>query len=205
MTEDEAQEWIIARHGVECHARLARLVALVVAEASQQNLVAPSTIDKMWARHIVDSAQLLYLTPTADAGLWIDIGSGAGFPGLVIAALGERPMLLVEPRRRRATFLTEAVETLGLTNHVDVIQASVERLDRAAAVISARAVAPLTTLFELAAKCRHQRTSWVLPRGRSAAEEVANLRTAWHGTFHVEHSVTDPQSRIVVASGVSRR
>lgn len=205
MTEDEAQEWIIARHGIERHAQLDRLVTLVVAEATQQNLVAPSTIDEMWARHIVDSAQLLDLTTTADAGLWIDIGSGAGFPGLVIAALVERPVLLVEPRRRRATFLIEAVETLGFARHVEVAQASVERLDRPAAVISARAVAPLAILLELAVKCQHPKTTWVLPRGRGAAEEVANLRTAWHGTFHVEHSVTDPQSLIVVASGVSRR
>ena len=101
MTEDEARSWIRARWGVPRETLLARLVAGILAESSSQNLIAPSTIDAIWSRHVVDSAQLLDFATTHEGG-WLDIGSGAGFPGLVIACLRDAPIILCEPRRRRA-------------------------------------------------------------------------------------------------------
>jgi 16S rRNA (guanine527-N7)-methyltransferase len=204
VTEAEAQRWIEARFGPAGLAAMEQLVAIVTAEAARQNLVAPSTLPAMWTRHVVDSAQLLTLTDDRD-GVWLDIGSGAGFPGLVVAALSSRTVLLVEPRRKRADFLKDAAEALGLSDRVQVTCDTVQAVTVPASIISARAVAPLTMLFDLASACASSATQWILPKGRSAREEVAIAEQAWRGVFHVEHSITDPESLIVLASGVSRR
>ena len=204
MTEDEAKGWIRERFGVEGEARMAELARLVIDEATRQNLIAPSTLDAIWSRHIVDSAQLLHFAAEAP-GDWLDIGTGAGFPGLVVAGLTERRMILVEPRKRRAQFLEIAAGALGLSNRVSVLAGRVEAVGEPVTVISARAVAPLTELFASALQCSRRKTLWVLPKGRTAREEVAVAQQTWHGVFHVEHSVTDPESLIVLAKGVSRR
>lgn len=195
----------MARYGSVAFAALAKLAELVRAEARLQNLVASSTLATMWGRHLVDSAQLVDFCAEAAPGPWVDIGSGAGFPGLVVALLSDRPVVLLEPRRSRARFLAAAAFNLGISERVEVHQANVEQVTIAAAIISARAVAPLGKLFEIGITCATPQTSWVLPKGRSAHEEVASAAAAWHGVFHVEQSITDPQSLIVLASGVSRR
>lgn len=138
-------------------------------------------------------------------GSWIDVGSGAGFPGLVVALLTDRPILLVEPRRRRADFLSATANALGLGNRVTVHCARVEDISVAAEVISARAVASLDSLFTWASQCASSATHWVLPKGRSALADVAAAQINWDGVFHVKHSITDPDSLIVLASGVTRR
>jgi 16S rRNA (guanine527-N7)-methyltransferase len=74
-----------------------------------------------------------------------------------------------------------------------------------ASVISARAVASLSAIFDAALPCSRRKTLWILPKGQSAPEEIATARQTWHGVFHVEHSITDPTSLIVLAKGVSRR
>jgi 16S rRNA (guanine527-N7)-methyltransferase len=206
VTEDDARTWIADGFGEPALAAMERLVDLISAEAGEQNLVAPSTLPTIWARHIVDSAQLLgYATAADENGLWLDIGSGAGFPGLVIAALTLRPVILVEPRKRRAEFLQRAAEVLDLGDRVTVRCAQVQAVAVPASVISARAVATLGNLFDWASGCASSPTRWILPKGRSARDEVAVARQAWHGVFHVEHSITDPESLIVLASGVARR
>lgn len=208
MIEDEARDWIAARFGKVGIDRLERFAALVIAESEEQNLIARSTIPEIWARHIVDSAQLIdHAGGFRDGGLWLDIGSGAGFPGLVIAVLTERPVVLAEPRKRRVAFLTAVAEALGVADRVTVFTGKVDalRTSTSAAVISARAVAPLTNLLEGAINCASPETIWVLPKGQSARDEVAIAQRAWHGMFHVEHSVTNPESLIVVARGVVRR
>jgi 16S rRNA (guanine527-N7)-methyltransferase len=204
VTEDEARHWLRERFGEPGEARMDVLASLVSGEAVSQNLVAPSTLATMWSRHIVDSAQLIGLAAESD-GDWLDIGTGAGFPGLVVAALTDRAVTLVEPRRRRAAFLAEAAETLGITNQVTVIASKVEGVTMSAAVISARAVSALALLFGSAIQCSRRKTLWILPKGQSAREEIATAEQTWHGVFHVEHSVTDSNSLIVLAKGVSRR
>lgn len=205
MTEAEAQAWIADRFGIAGAAVMERFAAIVVAENARQNLIAPSTVADIWNRHIVDSAQLIGLADGAPAGEWIDIGSGAGFPGLVIAALTERRVCLVEPRKRRAEFLLEVVNALGIADRTTVMCSRIEKISRPVALISARAVGPLTELFAWARGCSTPETRWILPKGRTAREEVAIAEQGWHGVFHVEHSLTDPESLIVLASGVSRR
>jgi 16S rRNA (guanine527-N7)-methyltransferase len=204
VTEEEAQGWIEERHGAAGVAAMTQLAALVRAEATRQNLIAPSTLDEIWARHIVDSAQLIPLAD-ADPGHWLDIGTGAGFPGLVVTALSERPMWLIEPRKRRADFLSACCEALGVTSRTTVVTGKIERAKAHAEVISARAVASLGELLGAAQHCSTWNTLWLLPKGRSAREEIASAQQSWHGAFHVEHSVTDPESLIVIAKEVTRR
>jgi len=204
MTEDDAKAWIGDRFGHAGEGRMADLAQIVSHEAGRQNLIAPSTLEAIWSRHIVDSAQLIGLAQDTE-GDWLDIGTGAGFPGLVVAALTDRRVVLVEPRKRRAEFLKAAAESLGVANRVDIVTAKVEAVSEPVAVISARAVAPLSSLFASAIQCSRRKTLWILPKGRNAREEVAVAEQTWHGMFHVEHSITDPESLIVLAKGVSHR
>ena len=205
MIDADARQWIVDRFGVSRETLLASLAEIVRIGASQQNLIAPSTLDSLWSRHIMDSAQLLTLSGGIE-GLWLDIGTGAGFPGLVIACLRPAPMLLCEPRKRRAQFLEAAAARLGLS-HVRVVAAKVESLSlpQAASVISARAVSSLTGLLASAEHVSARDTLWLLPKGRGAREEVAEARKTWQGSFHVEQSLTQPDSLIVTARGMARK
>jgi 16S rRNA (guanine527-N7)-methyltransferase len=204
MTEDEARAWIRERFGVGGEGAMARFADLVIDESARQNLIAPSTLDTIWSRHIVDSAQLIGLAAESE-GDWLDIGTGAGFPGLVVAALTTRRTILVEPRKRRVEFLQSAAEALGIADRVSVVASKVESVNEPVAVISARAVSYLGSLFTSAVQCSRRKTLWILPKGRTAREEVAVAEQTWHGVFHVEQSITDPESLIVLAKGVSRR
>lgn len=180
--------------------RLERFAAMVVAENERQNLIAASTIPTLWVRHIADSAQLLALD-TDGAGLWVDLGSGPGLPGLVVAILSERPMLLIESRKRRCEFLRAVADELGL-EHVEVAEAPLERVEtRPAGTISARAFAPLDRLIGLSARFSTESTRWLLPKGRNAVKELALLPPAWQRMFHVEQSRTDGESQILVGQG----
>lgn len=203
MTEDEARAWLDA-HGWWAGAvgeRLRGFVALVLDEADRQNLISAASREQMWARHIVDSAQLLPLAQAGQGdagGLWVDLGTGAGFPGLVIACLRDAPMQLVEVRPLRVAFLQRCVDALGLT-HVHVIGSKVEkcRVDAPAQVISARAYAPLDRLLASAVHLCDEKTLWLLPKGRQGEKELEIVRRDWQAAFHVEQSITDPESVIV--------
>jgi len=188
----------------ETFGRIEAFVELLTTAAAEQNLIARSTLDGIWERHILDSAQLVRFEPHAGAS-WLDIGSGAGLPGLVVALLVEGPVTLVEPRRLRADFLSHATEKLGLSDRVTVDQAKVERLAGRFDVITARAVASLPRLLEISSHLSTKKTVWVLPKGRSARTELAEAQQAWQGAFHVERSATDADSYIVVADGVGKR
>ena len=183
----------------ETFEKLEIYAALLREESHRQNLVSASTLDQLWERHILDSAQLVRFEPHAGAS-WVDIGSGAGLPGIVIACLVEGPVSLVEPRRLRVEFLHNVCESLRL--NVRLIASKVERAQGKYEVITARAVANLTQLLKISAHLSTRKTVWALPKGRGAAEELAEARRTWQGVFHVEQSVTDADSRIVVATGV---
>ncbi len=203
MTEEDARTWALARFDTDAIERLDRLAAIVTVESDQQNLIARSTLETIWARHVVDSLQLAPLAPAM--GDWLDIGTGAGFPGLALAAVQpDRRFVLVEPRRLRADFLRETAAALALPR-VEVVTGKVEKVRDKAAVISARAVAQVAPLIASAIQCASNETLWLLPKGRSAREEVARAKQRWHGMFHVEQSITDPESSIVIARGVRAR
>ncbi len=203
MTEEEARSWIAERYGEEVLGRFERFVELLLAENRQQNLISKASEAEIWVRHILDSAQLARLAETA--GSWLDVGSGAGLPGIVLACLSERPILMVEPRRRRVEFLECAIAALGL-GHAHVRQAEIERMssERFDAV-TARAYAPLPKIFQSTVQLTTPSTIWVLPKGRSAERELDEAREAWQGVFHVEQSLTDADARIIVARDVRPR
>jgi len=194
----------VARRDVsrETFEKLDAYAALLREESRRQNLISTSTLDHLWERHILDSAQLVRFEPHRRAS-WVDIGSGAGLPGIVIACLVVGPVTMVEPRRLRAEFLHRVCESLGLS--ATVLLGRSERAGGKYDVITARAVANLAKLLEISAHLSTRKTTWVLPKGRSAEHELAEAQQAWQGAFHVERSVTDSESRIVVVTGVRSR
>ena len=208
MEEAEAREWLSASNVPrETVQRLEHFILFLRDTNLHHNLIARSTVNALWSRHVVDSAQLLTLADDS-RGPWLDVGSGAGLPGLVLAILGAEDMTLVEPRRLRADFLCQAVEKVGLNRSVKVVADRVERMAPGTtpyAVITARAVAPLPTLFAAARHLSDPTTIWLLPKGRSAAEELEAARQSWHGEFRLQPSVTDPAAAIVVARNVYPR
>jgi len=200
VNESEARVWIETRYGSDKLPPLERFVAALLEANQTQNLISKATESAIWSRHILDSAQLERLAP--QAATWLDIGSGAGLPGIVLAILTAKPILLVEPRRKRVEFLEQVRERLGLA-HARVRQANVERIaGEVFAAVTARAYAPLPAIFSSTVQLTDASTIWVLPKGRSAERELAEARRTWQGVFHVEQSLTDEEARIIVATGV---
>ena len=206
-SESAAKEWLstLPECDVTAMERLELLVRLLAEENSQQNLVSVASLDEVWQRHIVDSAQLLAHVPRGTCSPWMDLGSGAGFPGLVVAAMRpECRIVLVESRNRRADWLLRACEQLELAA-VDVAATRLERMEsRPVSVISARAFAPLEKLLELSARFSTESTRWLLPKGRSAREELSSLG-GWNHLFHVEQSLTDSESGVIVGTLLGRK
>ncbi|MFO6431219.1 16S rRNA (guanine(527)-N(7))-methyltransferase RsmG [Erythrobacter sp. W302b] len=203
-TEDEARAYVAGLTDAAGMTRLEAFAALVLAENQRQNLIAKPTEPQLWQRHIADSAQLIEnvsretLGPNAQ-GPWLDLGSGPGFPGIVIAALcPNMPVVLVESRARRVEFLEAVIAALNLPK----CRVEGQRLERVtpfpARAISARAFAPLSKLLELSAPFSTRATAYVLPKGRSAAQELETLKPSIRAMFHVKHSLTDPDAGIIV-------
>lgn len=199
MTEDEARLWLSANLDVsrETEEKLGAFVAFLIEEAKLQNLISAATLNHIWARHLVDSAQLLRFA--GKTGSWIDLGSGAGFPGLVIALLSDHRVTLVESRARRIDYLSRAVDFLGLNDRVCVAGSSIERVETAPfSVISARAFAPLPRLLDLAVRFSTVKTLWLLPKGKNAGKELHEAHGRWILDFNVETSITDSEAGILV-------
>ncbi|WP_144097072.1 16S rRNA (guanine(527)-N(7))-methyltransferase RsmG [Croceicoccus sediminis] len=200
-SDDEvwSKDWLRKRVGASDDDldRLETLLSLLVLETEKQNLIAKGTVPFAWSRHIVDSAQLLTHVPR-ETGTWLDLGTGAGFPGLVCAALMQScHFTLAEQRPLRTEWLQRAADAMRLDN-VDIVTANVSQLpDTKYDAISARAFAPLPRLLRLSAAFSTKATEWLLPKGRSAKQELEDLK-GWRHMFHVEQSVTDPQSGIII-------
>ena len=201
--EAGARGWL--RDTLHCDARamarLERMVDLLREENAAQNLVSARSLDEVWVRHVADSAQLLSVSRGTSAP-WLDLGSGAGFPGLVIAALDPtREVVLVDSRTKRADWLQRAKTALELDN-VRVEGTRLELLPTiSAGVISARAFAPLPRLIAISARFSTPETTWLLPKGRNGAIELAQMPKSTQEMFHVEPSLTDPDAVILVGHG----
>lgn len=175
------------------------------------NLVAPSTLDAIWHRHFADSAQLAPLIPKSAERL-VDLGSGAGFPGLVLAiVLAEarpRQHLFIESDSRKAAFIREAARTTGVA--VDIV---VDRIEKTATqrklarfdVVTARALAPLRELCALAQPLVAQGGTCLFPKGRDAISERDEARQSWAFEDELVPSITDENARIIVLRGLVGR
>lgn len=209
MIDDEAhaRQWLARLP--ECNKtaldRLECLVALLREENQRHNLVSRGSMEEVWRRHVVDSAQLLTHVSRETSAPWLDLGTGAGFPGLVIGALlPEAPVWMVESRARRIDWLERASEAMGLTG-TQVFGQRLETVGRCeAGVISARAFAPLDKLLDLSARFSTSATTWLLPKGVSAQHELEEL-IGWSHTFRVEPSLTDPRAGIIVGNLTGRK
>ncbi len=199
-TESQAREFVagLPHSNVEAMERLDHLARLLAEENGRQNLVSAASLDQVWLRHIADSAQLLIHVPRETSGPWLDLGTGAGFPGLAIACLlPDVEVLMVESRARRIEWLERAAESLEL-KHAKVIGSRLELVEaRAVRTISARAFAPLDKLLALSARFSTPDTIWLLPKGRSTRQELQEL-TGWNHMFHVEQSLTGADAGIIV-------
>lgn len=188
----------------ETFGRIALFADMLRDESQRQNLVSAATLDALWDRHILDSAQLVRFEPSAGAS-WVDIGSGAGLPGMVIALLVSGPVTLVEPRRLRTEFLARAVDALGLSGRVEIVRGKAEKATGTFDVITARAVAATTKLLEISTHLSTGKSQWVLPKGRGAQSELAEARRNWQCEAEIVPSRTDPESGILLLRDVRAR
>jgi len=205
VTDNErALIWLRDELGVsrETEAYLTSYTQMLLDEAEQQNLIAASTRDTIWARHIVDSAQLILLAGAQAGKHWLDLGSGPGLPGIVIALCCDCQVTLVESRARRVIFLESVVRELDLTDQVTINGCRLEVKESGPHdVITARAFAPLPKLLDLSLRFSTATTKWLLPKGKNAVNELANLPEHWQNMFHVKHSVTSEDAQILVGTG----
>lgn len=198
--ERDAREFVASLCDADAMARLELLKRELLEENHRQNLVSRPSEGALWQRHIADSAQLLRFVPRETSGPWLDLGTGAGFPGLVIAAMRpELTVILVESRARRIEWLARMIEELQLAK----CRVEGRRLELVkpfpARIISARAFAPLEKLLRLSAPFSTSETVWLLPKGRSAAQELHEIPAKARRKFHVEQSLTDSEAGIIVS------
>lgn len=192
--------------------RLETYEALIRRWQKAVNLVAPNTLDHIWHRHFADSAQILALAPPY-ATRYIDLGSGAGFPGLVMAILlaEKNPaarVTLVESDQRKTAFLREVARCTATT--VDILctriqTASTQLESNRADVITARALAPLDKLLGLAAPLFGSGTTGLFPKGREARREIDEARKVWDFDHELAPSITDAEAAVVVIRNLRPR
>jgi 16S rRNA (guanine527-N7)-methyltransferase len=189
--------------------RLTRFIALLCERQLRMNLVASSTIPQVWTRHVADSLQLLALAP--DARRWVDLGSGAGFPGIVIAcALADMPgahLDLVESIGKKVAFLGEAVAATGApaTVHHARIEAVAPELAGHVDIVTARALAPLSSLLTMINPFMEKGAKALLHKGQDVDAELTEAAKYWNIDYDAVPSQTDPRGRILVVRRLKRR
>jgi 16S rRNA (guanine527-N7)-methyltransferase len=190
----------------ETTARLDRFVELLIAWQQHTNLIARSTMPTLWTRHVADSLQLVGLAP--NARVWADLGSGGGFPGLVIAcALAETEgahVHLVESIGKKATFLRDAVRVTGApaTVHAMRIDEFVDKSRESLDVVTARALAPLPELLRMAYPLLKRGALGLFPKGQDVAVELTEAAKCWRIQSSLIQSRTDSKGQIVIVRGV---
>ena len=206
LSADRARALELVPVSRETTERLDRFVSLVVERNRMTNLIAASTVPHIWTRHVADSLQLLSL---AQGRIWADLGSGGGFPGLAIAcALAGSPehtVHLVESRERKAAFLTEAVQTVGLPAivHTARIEDIAERLPPID-IVTARAVAPLPKLLGYVYPLVKKGAKALLMKGQDVKAELTQASRYWRIACELVPSKTDSAGRIMIVSALER-
>ncbi len=193
--------WVVADVSRETSERLATFADLLIHWNTRINLVSAGDIEQIWSRHIADSLQLL---PDLAAGPgFIDLGSGGGFPGLVLAIATGQPVILIESDRRKASFLREAAratatDAIVLAQRIDDVDLPPSQ------IVTARALAPLPQLLEWASRLLAPDGICLFLKGRRAASELTAAQTEWHMTVSKRQSRTDPDGVILRLSELRR-
>lgn len=193
----------------ETLARLDRLVPVLLQWQAATNLIGPATIPELWTRHIADSLQLLDLAPQSRT--WIDLGSGGGFPGLVVAcAMADHDgaaVHLVESNGKKAAFLREASRIVGLPTHVNNVRIEdyVKRPMILADSITARALAPVKTLLGYVQPLMHPGAQALFLKGQDIDTELVDAALCWDIESDLVSSKTSPGGRILIVRAVTPR
>jgi 16S rRNA (guanine527-N7)-methyltransferase len=193
----------------ETVARLDRFVALLLKWQQITHLIAPSTVPTLWTRHIADSLQLLALAP--DAEIWVDLGTGGGFPGLVIACAlygkSGRLVHLVEGSTKKAGFLREAVAATQAPAVVHAVRMEkfVESFAGRPDIVTARAVSPLSLLLGQCRPLLKRGALGLFPKGQDVGAELTEASKCWRMTVDLVPSRTDPKARIVTVRALEPR
>ena len=185
--------------------RLDTYAGLLVKWQAKINLVGPATLPDLWRRHFLDSAQLLPLLPAA-AGTLVDLGSGAGFPGLVLAVMTEWRVHLLDSDQRKCAFLRQVALDCGVVDRVTIHPKRIEQVTGIAAdVVTARACAPLGELLDLAEPFIGEKGTGVFLKGAQAEEELTQAQRRWTMRLDRRDSISDPAGKLLIVSQLKRK
>ncbi len=191
----------------ETISRLETLADLLLKWNPRINLVSKSTLNDLWSRHILDSIQVLRCAPSK-VEHWVDIGSGGGFPGLVVALMADEPeapqkITLIESDQRKCAFLRTVLRETGMEASVVT-----DRIEKAAPqnadVLSARALADLSLLCEFAERHLHTSGTAVFPKGARWQKELQSAQKSWSFDYEVVKSITDPEAVVLKIGDLKR-
>jgi 16S rRNA (guanine527-N7)-methyltransferase len=209
IASDKAAALALTPVSRETEARLDRYLALLLEWQAKTNLVAPSTLPQLWTRHVSDSLQLLDLAPNAK--IWVDLGSGGGFPGIVLAcALADEPdarIHLVERNAKKAAFLREACRVTGSHGvvHLSEIGDIVEKWSGPVDCVTARALAPLHQLIGFAEPLVNKGATALFLKGQDVEAELTDSAKYWNIKPNLHSSRTGGQGWIVEIDRIERR
>lgn len=209
LDSDRSRALALVHVSRETGQRLDRLVALLLDWQRRINLVAPSTLPRIWTRHVADSLQLLALAPKAR--VWVDLGTGAGFPGMAIACalthIEGAAVHLVESNGKKCAFLREAARVTGAPARIHCVRIEdyVDRSDVAADVVTARALTALDRLCGYAAPLVERGAQALFLKGQDVEAELTEASKCWNMDVTLVPSRTDPQGRVVVIRRLQRR
>jgi 16S rRNA (guanine527-N7)-methyltransferase len=196
---DFARAFSVSHETIE---KLDLYACLLVQWQKAVNLVAPATLPQLWQRHFADSAQLIKFAP--DAKIWVDLGSGGGFPALVIAIMlanqKECFVHLIESNARKCAFLSEVARQTGAparVHNVRIASATASGAVPAADAVTARALAPLDALLELALPFFGTASAGLFLKGREAGVEIAEARKRWVFDLKIHPSISDAEGQIL--------
>ena len=169
------------------------------------NLVSKNSVNDLWYRHVLDSAQLYSQLPAPKKGLYIyDLGSGAGFPGMVLAIMGRKDIILCESNKRKCEFLKE-VSRITNTN-ISIVNIRAQKLDgRSALAITSRALASLDALLEISMPILREKGVCVFPKGRTWKEELTVAEKKFIINYNTVQSITSSDSKIIIITKVRKK
>ena len=208
MNDDRAKALKLAPVSDDALARLDKYAALLAEWQARINLVAPSTLPQLWTRHIADSLQLLAHAP--DAKIWVDLGSGAGLPGIPVACvLAQTPgaqVHLIESNGKKAAFLREAARITGAPAviHAERIENFGESYAGKTDVVTARALAPLSSLFDQAFPFMAEGAIGLFLKGQDVGAELTDSSKRWSVEATKAKSVTDPAGCVLIVRRLIR-